>query len=111
MNKEQKAAFHRAVTDAIVSRGTPVTTGDGTYAWQAGDYAELRIHMAHCRPDYAASAWEDSEWTEFTGTFHGDERRKGIDLKLTCRCGTVQERRWRYRDGYAELIRAITGGE
>jgi hypothetical protein len=111
VNKEQKAAFHIAVIDALTAQGTPVTTGRTTYGWEARDYAELCMHMAGCRPDYAASTWDDSTWTEWMGTFEPLDSRTGIDLVLTCACGTVRERRWRYTDGYAELIRAITEGD
>ena len=69
MNKEQQAAFSAAVTDAIVTRGTPVGEGSTEYGWIAGDYQELREHMTSCQPDYPACAWGDSSWSEFTGTF------------------------------------------
>lgn len=110
MTPEQKAAFNRAVIDTLTAKGTPVTTGSAAYGWMATDYAELRMHMAGCRPDYEASTWEDTNWIEWMGTFQEDEWRQGIDLVLTCKCGLVQGRAWRYTGGYAELIRAITGG-
>jgi hypothetical protein len=105
---EQKAAFHCAVIDVLAAQGEPVTQGSTTYGWQAVDYMELREHMAACSPVYEASTWSDSEWTEFIGTFDPPEPRTGIDAVLTCRCGTVQGRTWRYTGGYADLIRAIT---
>lgn len=108
MTPEQKAAFHCAVIDTIIARATPVTTGRSTYGWQAEDLYVLRGHMEGCEPDYEASTWSDSEWTEWMGTFCEDERGTGIDAVVTCRCGTVQGRTWRYTGGYADLIRAIT---
>lgn len=110
MNEKMRELLHRAVTDAIIERGSPVTTGNSYYGWLSLDFAELRIHMAHCRPVYEACTWEDSRWTEFAGTMDPDVDKQGIDLKLACRCGLLTGRTWRYTDGYAELIRAITGG-
>lgn len=107
MDEKVKAVIHQAVVDALVQRGTPAG-GSSSYGWMADDYAEARIHMAHCRPDYAKSTWDDSEWYEFAGTMDPDVRKQGIDLKLTCRCGLLTGRAWRYSDGYADLIRAIT---
>jgi hypothetical protein len=105
---EQKAAFHAAIIDTITAQGTPVTTGGTQWGWMSDDCYELREHMAGCSPVYETSTWSDSEWTEFVGTFEPTERGTGIDLVLTCRCGTVQGRTWRYTGGYADLIRAIT---
>jgi hypothetical protein len=110
MTPEQKALFHAAVTDAITAKGTPAEDNPGRYGWIAGDYAELRIHMAGCRPAYEACTWEDATWSEFVSTFDPDERCTGLDAVVSCKCGTVQGRTWRYTGGYAELIREITGG-
>lgn len=110
MNAEEKAAFHVAVVDAIIKCGSPVDQHDTAWGWIASDYAELGIHMAHCRPVYEACTWDDSDWWEFVGTMDPDVHKQGIDLKLACRCGLLTGRTWRYTGGYAELIRAITGG-
>jgi hypothetical protein len=110
VNAKEKAAFHVAVVDALLSLGSPVDDKDTTWGWIASDYAELGIHMAHCRPVYEACAWDDSEWSEFIGTFDPPRDKQGIDLKLACACGLLTGRTWRYAGGYAELIRAITGG-
>lgn len=102
-------AIHAAVVDALVRLGTPVDDqGSHEYGWLADDYTELRMHMAGCRPVYAQCTWTDSDWSEFMGTFDPPERRKGIDLTVTCQCGVVQGRAWRYEGGHTALIRAIT---
>lgn len=108
MNEKLKETLHRAVTDAIIRLGSPVDDGDTTHGWLDSRYAELRIHMAHCRPAYEACTWGDSSWSEFQGTFDPDVDKQGVDLKLTCRCGLLTGRTWRYTDGYAELIREVT---
>lgn len=109
MNAKTRELLHRAVVDAIIQNGSPVSQ-DSSYGWLDSNYAELRVHMAHCRPDYEACTWDDSSWSEFQGTFDPDVHMRGIDLKLACRCGLLDGRAWRYTGGYAELIRAVTGG-
>lgn len=101
---------HVALVDFIIQRGSPVTEGNPYYGWLDGHYTELRMHMAGCRPVYTQCTWQESEWDEFQGTFDPDIRRQGVDLTLTCMCGEISGRTWRYDGGYAELIRAITEG-
>jgi len=110
VNEKTRELLHRAVTDAIIALGTPVAAETSPYSWMDFEYAELRIHMAHCLPVYEKCTWDDSDWWEFAGTFDPDVRKQGIDLKLACGCGLLTGRTWRYTDGYAALIRAITGG-
>lgn len=110
MTPEQQELMHRAVVDAIIANGSPVDQGDTSWGWLDPGYAELRVHMAHCLPAYDQCTWDDSEWTECEETFDPGVSRQGIDLKLTCRCGLLTGRTWRYTDGHAALIRAVTGG-
>lgn len=109
MDAKMREKLHRTVTDVIIRLGAPVDDKDTSYGWIDSRYAELRIHMAHCRPVYEACTWDDSGWWEFQGTFDPDVHEQGVDLRLTCRCGLLTGRTWRYAGGYAELIRAITG--
>lgn len=112
MTPEQKAAFHEAMIGALLENSSPVDEKPGYYGWLADDWRELYAHLEACGPDYPKCHWDDSEWTEFAGTFAPPEAGecKGIDMLLTCRCGEIEERAWRYRgEGYAELIRKITG--
>jgi hypothetical protein len=108
--------IHAAVVDALTQLGTPVELAEDEhdlyYGWMAGDYAELSMHMAGCRPRYELCTWQDRDWREFTSTLAPPEAdyRKGIELTLTCACGLIRGRKWRYTGGHAELIRAITEG-
>lgn len=109
MTPEQKAAFHEAVIDALVRSGDPVRTGDTTYNWvDCYGREDLRGHLAECGLDYGLCSWAASRWSEFLDTFHGFEDHTGTGAVVSCRCGQVQGRAWRYQGGYAELIRAIT---
>lgn len=109
-------AIHAAVVDALFRLGEAVEPAgdehDLYYNWHASDYAELRMHMAGCRPRYELCAWQDRDWREFTDSLAepSEDYRKGIELTLTCACGLIRDRRWRYTGGHAELIRAITEG-
>jgi hypothetical protein len=110
VNKEQKAAFHAAIVSTIAAWGSLVSPRASEYGWHGEDTGE-REHVRECGANPAASTWQDSEWTEFSGTFAEPpfQYRKGIDATVTCNCGLVEGERFRYTDGYAELIRAITG--
>lgn len=113
MTPEQKAAFHQAMTGAIVARGVLVDRRASEYGWAGYDTGE-REHVRECGADPGASTWADAEWTEFLGTFAEPaptERRRGIEATVTCNCGLVEGERFRYTGGYAELIRAITEQE
>ena len=108
MTPEQKEAFNRAVIDVIVAKGAPVSGSPSPYMWQDPYWEALSLHARGCGLDHRKCTWTDSQWTEFVGTEYPDEYRKGIDATVTCRCGVVRARAWRYTGGYAELIRAVT---
>lgn len=89
-----------------------------SYGWQEygwdddsqEDTPELTGHMRECAVDLNRSRWEDSDWSEFCGTFAEPpwEQRKGTDAVVWCACGRVQGRRWRYTGGLARLLQEIT---
>jgi hypothetical protein len=107
---EQKAIFHQAVIGALIEHGRPVDLNPSYYNWHDPDPDELRGHLEECGIAYEKCSWQDSNWQEFVGTFApaGSDCYAGIEAVVTCRCGAVEGRAWRYSDGYADLIRAIT---
>lgn len=109
-----KDELNRRIVDYLVSNGSPVDPKPSYYGWLADDYRELHAHLSGCALDYAKCDYEDTEWTEFAGTFAelSDSYMKGIKALVTCSCGQVAAREWRVRDGsYAEMLKAITADE
>jgi hypothetical protein len=104
----EHARIHKTIIDVLVREGSPTDNGDQSWGWIARDWEALRQHVAACGLDYAQCAWDDSRWSEFTGSFSEDRDCQGIDTQVTCRCGQVR-RTWRFHGSYAELIRAFTG--
>lgn len=68
-------------------------------------------HIKTCGINFARSSYEDSEWSEFAGTFAEDPWpiSHGIDAVVTCQCGKVAGRHWRYTGTHAELLNGIAG--
>jgi hypothetical protein len=88
------------------------TCPEGCGATQQAAPRSVEEHLAgDCAIDFERSSYEDSEWTDFAGTFADDPwpRYHGIDAIVWCRCGQVQGRRWRFTEGHATLLRGITG--
>jgi hypothetical protein len=119
-----QAGFHLALLGYIVRHGELVREDFKDYRsygeWQepgpwdpdyirTGPHA-LAVHLREvCAIDTARSSYTDSEWTEFLGSRDGWEKNAGLDAVIYCRCGLVKGRHWRYTDGYATLLRGITG--
>jgi hypothetical protein len=105
-----KDEFQEAIIRFLVKESTPVGEGDTRWGWIADDYQELGRHLETCSLHIPECSWADSDWTEFAGTFADPpwDERKGIDVKVTCSCGRVKGRTWRYRGSSGDLLRAIT---
>lgn len=108
--------FHKRIVTFLALHGQLVSKdSQGSYDswWQ--DYSragsKVRTHLGNCEVDAPRSAWKDGNWSTFNGTGEPDRYETGIEAEITCRCGQVAGRRFRYDDGYAALIRAITRGE
>lgn len=117
-----QSEFHEAIITFLVEHGSLVREGDTRHSyggWQ--DYTVYEDydfnkpsgtlkHMRGCQIDFARSAYDDSEWDEFDGTFAEPPWRDchGIDAIVFCRCGQIAGRRWRYEGTHAELLRSIT---
>lgn len=118
-----QAGFHTALLDYIVRHGELVREDFSNYGysdWQERgpwkpDYSGTGLHalavhlLDDCAIDIERSSYTDSEWQEFEGSRAGWGRYAGLDAVITCRCGHVAGRHWRYTEGYATLLRGITG--
>jgi hypothetical protein len=119
-----QASFHLALLDYIVRHGELVSEtyeNHGYGEWQErgpwkDDYSgtlphALAVHVRDvCAIDPGLSSYTDSEWNEFLSSRDGWEDHAGLDAVIYCRCGLVAGRHWRYTNGYATLLRGITGG-
>lgn len=103
-----KQEIHRRIINFMLRDGSPVDPKPSYYGWIAHDYEKLFRHLAECQSAYSSCTWDDDEWTEFAGTFADDRNCTGLKAIITCACGTVAGRMWRYRGSYAELIRGLT---
>lgn len=113
-----QAQFHSALISYLVAHGTLVAQGPTEYSWKAygklgpgqgwGWDPAVRHVEEDCAISFERSTFEDSEWTEWAGTFYPDTHHEGIEAIVTCCCGQVQGRRWRFTEGHAALLRGIT---
>jgi len=105
------AEFKRRITDWLIRQGTPVSLKPRQYGWMDDNWQNLYKHLDECHPDYEACTYEDSGWSEFAGTFAEPQfqDRQGIDLCVTCACGKIAGRHWRYEGTHGDLLRGITG--
>lgn len=106
---------YKAVVVAYVTeRGKPQADralGDDPEPWDNGEpgYArvqEIRAHLASCGIDITrCSMLEDTNWTEWGGTFGDDTFVTGYRIRVTCRCGTVADRGFRLTsESLAKLV-------
>lgn len=105
-----KDDFRESLISFLVRNGTPVSLKDRTYGWMDYEWQYLNDHLTICGTDITRSSWEDSEWSEFCGTFAEPpfEQRRGVDAVVYCNCGQISGRRWRYTGSYGELLKGIT---
>lgn len=104
----------RRILKFLTKNGLPADTDWSRwyYGWIARDWATLVTHLGTCKVDIIHSSYEDAYWYEFQGTFYeGDSTVRGIEAKITCACGEITNRVWRYAGGYVELIKGITEEE
>jgi hypothetical protein len=107
-----KDEMNEAVIRYLVARGIPVDNTPGSslyYGYIALDSQQVRKHLASCELDIPKCSFTDITWTEFAGTFaESDNDCAGLEATVSCTCGQVKDRRFRYSGGYAEMLKAIT---
>jgi hypothetical protein len=105
-----KQEYNKALVAFVVGHGSPVrdTTRPSIYSgWMAGDYVEIREHLDTCT--IAASRIDDSEWGEFMGTFAEPsvQTQHGVDAVVTCACGQIEGRAFRFTGTFSELVQGV----
>lgn len=115
MSPEAQAEYDEALTAAVLKHGTLVREDPSFYGWEDFDYHlghGLRSrHTAHHLKCEIVSTGKpvESTWHEFQGTFYeGDTSVHGIDLpEVTCACGKVQDRTFRWQARMQEVAEAV----
>lgn len=118
--RRAQAEVHSAVLRYILEQADDVNGGlvqlkPTFYNWRSYEIFEAlgdltpAAHVLAC--GIASGHWEDKDWQEFAGTFaeYGDQFRHGIDAVVTCKCGRVTYRTFRYTGSHGDLLRGITG--
>jgi hypothetical protein len=109
-NEDWKVGFRKAMIDALIKSGTPVSKDAGFYGWIDYDGAEIKAAIRAGEIDYDATAWDDVDWYEFMGTFYeGDTRKTGIDINVVMTNGDTYK--LRYAGTVGELINAVVSDE
>jgi hypothetical protein len=99
-----------AVIRYVIAQGNLVVL---TGPPNAKEFTRIQRHMKTCRPDFAASWFEDYRWTvddreTFDECFHTHEEH-GLAASITCLCGEVRDARWELREfSYVDLLNAVT---
>lgn len=102
---EYKAAAGRFV----LKNGSPrEMERDTTYGWLASDWNEVGEHLrAHAADEVTLGEFQDVEWSQFDGTFVDDSEHQGIEVTVTCACGRLTDRVWRYEGTLGEILTGI----
>lgn len=106
MSNSWKAGFKRALVDAIIRNGSPLDPKADIWGWTHPKHHEVAQAVRSGKIDYQACTWEESEWSEFMGSFYeGDTRKYGMDLTIKMKDG--QEFIYRYSGTVSDLILAV----
>jgi hypothetical protein len=107
-----QAEFQRRIVTYLVKNGSPVSqVPTGTYGgYLDWNWREINAHVSKCELIFSECKWKDSEWSDFAGTFAESQwsDRTGIDVIVTCQCGYLTDRAFRYTGSRADLLTAIT---
>lgn len=112
MTTDWKEGFQRALVDAIVREGAPHDPAASSF-WGSSlpdNWVEIGPRVAEVGIDYANTPKPvEAEWTQFGGTFDGNDQKYGVDLELFLLDGT---RTWyRYSGNISDLILAVVADE
>lgn len=117
MDDRVRAEYEKILTAAIIKNGSLVRPGNTYYGWgdYAGDYDSRDPwgggprHSATCGIASTGRVDEDATWQEFMGTFYeGDESKHGMEVHgVTCNCGKLQDRTFRWDAPVGEAIRVV----
>jgi hypothetical protein len=106
----QTIALYVVEHGALVREDCVRSDGRGSYSmWEDyGEDAFASQHVAGC--GIRQCSYADKDWYEFDGTFAEPPwgLRHGTDVAVTCECGLIENRAWRYTGGLADLIKAVT---
>lgn len=107
--------YERILTAAILKHGMLVSKTASTFGWTGADeeYGSSwrgPRHSTECGIAKTGRVEEDSTWYEFAGTFASNDHYKhGMEVHgVTCNCGKITDRVYRWDASVGEAIRTVT---
>jgi hypothetical protein len=100
--------YTNVLGELVVLKGH-ITRGDSWFwgASHADDYLETGKHLRACGW-VVSNVDEDFTWDEFAGTFaSGADKRHGIKIQVSCKCGQIKDRGMLYERTTGEAIRDV----
>jgi hypothetical protein len=101
--------MYKDVLGTLVVQKGHITRGD-TWFWGAShdaDYFVLGKHLRACGW-IVSNVDEEFTWDEFAGTFaSGTDKRHGIKIQVSCKCGQIKDRGMLYEKTTGEAIRDV----
>lgn len=107
MSEHWKIGFRRALIDAIVKNGSPLSPTPSAYGYLHSEWQAVRKLVSDVGVDYDRTGEpREVDWDEFRGTFYeGDTRRVGLDLDVVLRDGSTHA--FRYDGTVSDLISQV----
>jgi hypothetical protein len=105
--QDWKVGFATALRNMILQEGAPSDTEDIYYGWIANDYSTVLKHMEKCSVAESSEAPTEEEWDSFDGTFVDSCTACGFTLLVSCVCGKVKDRTWRWEGSMADAVKYL----
>lgn len=104
-----KDEYRAAMAAFVMTKGRVLSTNDRDvyYGAYADDEDKVRTHLRWCAPDKAMTAISEAEWSEFTDTENDPDEKRGVDATVTCECGRVAGRAFRFEGTLHEILMGV----
>jgi hypothetical protein len=104
-----KTGFNSALTNMILSHGSPSASEEDQsiyYGWISHNFESMRQHLKSCEVISTTDPLPVS-WESFDGTFVDSKTSHGFTMLVTCKCGVIQERLWRWEGSMEDALRYL----
>lgn len=113
-----QAEYEAILTAAIIKNGSLIGKDASIFGWATmddydtgprGGWAGATRHSVTCGIASTGRVEEDATWYEFAGTFAtSDHYKHGMEVHgVTCNCGKIQDRVYRWDAPVGEAIRIV----
>jgi hypothetical protein len=118
MDERLEAEYKKILTAAIIKNGSLVKQDGGSQFGWADSNTEWGVglrgtrHTSSCGIAKTGRVEEYASWYEFMGTFYeGDNTVHGMEVHgVTCNCGLITDRVFRWSTSVSEAIREVMMG-